>query len=78
VPEVVEDSGGGFIYNNEGELVNAVYKLAQNHNLRDELGDNGYQAFLKFWNEDAHFKKYFELIETVRANRERKIKLVMD
>ncbi len=78
LPETVEDSGGGFIYNNSTELIDAIEKLAQNSTLRDELGNNGYRAFLKFWNEDAHFEKYFDLIETVRTNRERKTKHVME
>ncbi len=28
LPEVVEDSGGGFIYNNEGELIDALETLS--------------------------------------------------
>ncbi|MDQ3180905.1 MAG: glycosyltransferase family 4 protein, partial [Acidobacteriota bacterium] len=66
LPEVIEDSGGGFIYNNENELVDAIRKLAQNHTLRDELGNNGYQAFLKFWNEEAHLAQYFGLIKKIQ------------
>ncbi len=68
LPEVVEDSDGGFIYNNESELVIAMDKLAQNNSLRNELGNNGYRAFLKFWSEDAHLTQYFNLLETI-SNR---------
>lgn len=66
LPEVIEDSNGGFIYNNEKELVDAIHKLAENHNLRDELGNNGYQAFLKFWNEEAHLAQYLDLIQKIK------------
>ena len=66
LPEVIEDSIGGFIYNNEKELVDAIHKLAENHNLRDELGNNGYQAFLKFWNEEAHLAQYLDLIQKIK------------
>ncbi len=69
LPEVIEDSNGGFIYNNEKELVDAIHKLAENHNLRDELGNNGYQAFLKFWNEEAHLAQYLDLIEKIQENK---------
>ncbi len=66
LPEVVEDSGGGFVYNNESELVDAIKNLAENPVLRSELGNKGYAAFLKYWNEDAHLTQYFNLIETVQ------------
>ncbi|MDQ3180547.1 MAG: glycosyltransferase family 4 protein, partial [Acidobacteriota bacterium] len=72
LPEVIEDSNGGFIYNTENELVDAIRKLAQNSSLRDELGEKGYTAFLKYWNAEAHFEKYFELIERIKANYEKK------
>ncbi|MDQ3088241.1 MAG: glycosyltransferase family 4 protein [Acidobacteriota bacterium] len=66
LPEVIEDSNGGFIYNDENELVDAIRKLAQNQTLRDELGNNGYRAFLKFWNEDVHLAQYLGLIEKIQ------------
>ena len=66
LPEVIEDSNGGFIYNDESELVDAIHKLAENHSLRDELGNNGYKAFLKFWNEESHLAEYFGLIEKMQ------------
>ncbi len=69
LPEVIEDSNGGFIYNNEKELVDAVRKLAENQTLRDELGNNGYQAFLKFWNEEAHLAQYLDLIEKIKEKQ---------
>lgn len=70
LPEVIEDGNGGFIYNDETELVDAIRNLAQNQTLRDELGNNGYQAFLKFWNEDAHLAQYLGLIEKIqKANQ---------
>ncbi|CAN5643706.1 hypothetical protein BH18ACI1_BH18ACI1_13530 [soil metagenome] len=66
LPEVVEDSGGGFIYNNRSEIIDAIDKLAENPALRDELGNKGYAAFLKYWNEAAHLTQYFNLIETIQ------------
>ena len=69
LPEIVEDSGGGFIYNSESELVDAIKKLAQNQTLRDELGDKGYEAFLKFYNADAHLVQYMKLIEKIQNSR---------
>lgn len=70
LPETIEDSGGGFIYNNQNELIAAMKQLAGNPDLRDELGNKGYQAFLELWSEDAHLAKYFDLIETVQNKAE--------
>ncbi len=69
LPEVIEDSGGGFIYNTSTELIDAIEKLAQNPTLRAKLGEKGYTAFLKYWNTEAHFEKYFELIEKIRLSK---------
>ncbi len=69
LPEVVEDSDGGIIYNNENELLSAMQKLAGDSNLRDELGNKGYAAYLEYWNEDAHIKQYLGLIEDIQNKR---------
>ena len=69
MPEMIRDSGGGFIYNNEDELLGAIKKLAGDPNLREELGKRGYQAYLKYWTEDRHMEKYFNLIKTLQKKR---------
>ncbi len=66
LPEVVQDSGGGFMYNNRSEFIDALEKLTENPTLRNELGNKGYAAFLKYWSEDAHLTQYFDLIETIQ------------
>jgi len=65
LPEVVEDSGGGFIYNDQRELVSAMEKLANDPDLRNELGNKGYEAYLKYWTEEAHMKQYLGLIQSL-------------
>ena len=69
MPEVVQDSGGGFVYNDENELISAMEKLSENPDLRNELGNKGYQAYLKYWTEYSHIEKYFNLIETLQTKR---------
>jgi glycosyltransferase involved in cell wall biosynthesis len=70
LPEVIQDSGGGFIYNNEDELIGSMAKLAKDPDLRKELGNKGYQAYLKYWTEDYHLEKYFNLIKEFKNKRE--------
>lgn len=69
LPEVVEDSGGGFVYKSREELIAAMNGLAENPALRAELGEKGFAAFLKYWNEDAHLEQYLGLIGALRAKR---------
>ncbi|HEX5416643.1 MAG TPA: glycosyltransferase family 4 protein, partial [Chloroflexota bacterium] len=68
LPEVVQDSGGGFIYRDDDELLAAMGKIANNPLLRQELGESGYAAFLRYWSKEAHLRLYFDLLrETATA-----------
>lgn len=69
LPEVVEDSGGGFIYRTEEELVAAMDKLASDRDLRNELGEKGHAAYMKYWNEAAHLDRYLGLVESLIERR---------
>jgi glycosyltransferase involved in cell wall biosynthesis len=62
LPEVVHDSGGGFVYQTNEELISAIRKLAESSSLRAELGERGYQAFVQWWSKEAHLKLYFDLL----------------
>lgn len=69
LPEVVEDSGGGFIFRSEQELELAVDKLAADAALRRDLGEKGYLAYRKYWDTDAHLERYLGLIDEVRNEK---------
>jgi glycosyltransferase involved in cell wall biosynthesis len=69
LPEVVQDSGGGFIYNNSEELLGRMDALVNTPNLRDELGAKGHEAYLKFWTEDYHLDVYFDLIHSLQTHK---------
>jgi glycosyltransferase involved in cell wall biosynthesis len=69
LPEVVEDSGGGFIYENNDELIAAMNKLAADSSLRNELGEKGYAAYRKNWDENAHLEKYLNLVAELQEKR---------
>ncbi len=69
LPEVVQDSGGGFVYRTNEELISAIRRLVASQNLRMELGENGYQAFLKWWSKEAHLKLYFDLLRQTALDK---------
>ncbi|NOT46370.1 MAG: glycosyltransferase family 4 protein [Acidobacteria bacterium] len=76
LPEIVNDSNGGFVYRTEDELLAAIQKIAANPALRNELGENGHQAYLKYWTEEPHVRQYLDLIRSIDGRREKKLKAV--
>lgn len=70
LPEIVEKGNGGFVYNNQEELIELIHKIAQNKSLRDELGENGYQSIEKYWSEAVHLREYLGLIESLQAKKD--------
>lgn len=71
LPESVQESGGGFIYDSETELEAALDKLVENPSLRDELGLHGYETYQRNWTPEPHMSRYLALIEEVAARRQR-------
>jgi glycosyltransferase involved in cell wall biosynthesis len=62
LPEVAEESGGGFVYRSDRELLEAIRRLAGEPDLRRELGERGYQAFVRLWSREAQLARYFDLL----------------
>jgi glycosyltransferase involved in cell wall biosynthesis len=69
MPEIAEESGGGFVYDTEEELVAAMGRLLADPSFRDEVGLRGYQAYQRNWTAEAHLKRYFALIREIAAAR---------
>jgi glycosyltransferase involved in cell wall biosynthesis len=61
--EVVNESQGGFLYQNDEELLVAMESLRTNTPLRNEMGERGYQMCEAQWSEEAHIQNYFHLID---------------
>ncbi len=77
--EIVTESGGGFLYQKDSELVEIMETLRTNPDLRNRLGERGYSAYCKNWTEDHYFDKYFNLISEIEnkklPNRSRGVSL---
>ena len=67
MPEIIEESGGGFVYNADEGLVAAMDRLLAEPSYRRELGLRGYQAYQQNWTPDAHLKRYLGLICEIAA-----------
>lgn len=72
LPEVVLDSGGGFVYRTDDELLQAMTRIASSPALRAELGQKGYDAFLRNWCREAHLGLYFDYLNRSAEARARR------
>ena len=75
MPEIIEESGGGFVYNADEGLVAAMDRLLAEPSYRHELGLRGYQVYQLKWTPEAHMQGYFALIRETAAVRGQKKKL---
>lgn len=71
LPEVVADSNGGFVFDDDRGLLEAMRRLQEDPDLRRRLGDEGHRAYLQLWTEEPHLRKYVEIIEAARERRRR-------
>jgi len=62
LPEVIQDSGGGFVYRTDTELLDAMQRIRSSPQLRTELGERGYGRFVSDWSREAHMKLYFDFL----------------
>jgi glycosyltransferase involved in cell wall biosynthesis len=69
LPELVNDSNGGFVYRTDEDLLVAIDRIAMAPSLRSELGENGYRCFIKRWSREAHMDLYFDLLRRVATTK---------
>lgn len=68
LPEVVRDSGGGYVFRTNEELLGAIENLGGSAIERNCMGENGYGAFLKWWCKEAHLKLYYDFLQSTQRN----------
>jgi glycosyltransferase involved in cell wall biosynthesis len=69
VGELVRDSGGGFTYGTDAELLAAMEALQTNSDLRAELGRRGHAAYVDRWSEEPHLDAYLRIIDDARESK---------
>jgi len=73
MPALIEESGGGFVYDTAAQLVEALDRLLGEADLRQTLGQRGYEAFRQRWVADVHIPRYLDLISELAAARSRAV-----
>jgi glycosyltransferase involved in cell wall biosynthesis len=71
MPEFIEDSGAGFVYDTNEALVAAMNQLLADPTCRCELGLRGYRTYQRQWTVEAHLERYFALIDGIAEARGR-------
>jgi glycosyltransferase involved in cell wall biosynthesis len=69
MPEAVEDSRAGFTFRSDEELLTAMRTLQSSPELRSQLGEQGYKAYLAKWSENPHVDAYMAIIQAEAQRR---------
>lgn len=69
LPELIASSDGGFVYENEMQLREALERLRTSRALARQLGANGYTALQTRWSEEVHVQNYLELIHGIQQRK---------
>lgn len=69
MPELIQESGGGLVYDTSEELVAAMDQLLADPTHRCELGLRGYQTYQRQWTAEVHLERYFTLIDEIAEGR---------
>ena len=67
LPELIEASGGGIVFESEREMLEAMRRLGGDDGLRSELGSRGREAAATVWSEETHLEAYLELVDQLSA-----------
>jgi glycosyltransferase involved in cell wall biosynthesis len=67
--ELVEESGGGLLYETDAELIGALEQLTANPAHGRALGLRGYEAYRQRWTPDEHVREYLALIHRLGARK---------
>ena len=74
LPEMIEESRGGLVFDTESELIEAMDRLIGDASYRRELGMRGRKAYLEKWTPEAHLEQYMQLIYRVASRRSRSLR----
>jgi glycosyltransferase involved in cell wall biosynthesis len=68
-PDIIRESGGGLLYDDDEELRRHIGGLRTDPVMRQKLGRAGFEAWRKNWTADAHIAQYLEIVQSARAAR---------
>lgn len=66
-PEIIEQSGGGELFESDTDLLGSMRRLQHDPAYREEKADNAYRAYVERWSESAVLPQYLEIVERARS-----------
>lgn len=72
-PELVEQSGGGELFESVDDLVAAMDRLHSSAPLRQQMAEAGHAAYRRTWSEAAVVPRYLDIVERARESRRRTV-----
>lgn len=69
LPEIVSSSGGGYLFENTAEMLEAMKALQQSAGRRDDMARQARLSFEKNWSESAVVPRYLGLIHEVAEGK---------
>jgi glycosyltransferase involved in cell wall biosynthesis len=69
LPELVRQSGAGFVYRDEAELIPILRRLTEDNPLRTELSMRALAAYRAHWTLERHLEGYHEIIAGIRSKK---------
>jgi glycosyltransferase involved in cell wall biosynthesis len=67
LPEVLNDSGAGFLYSTNEQLIEAMETLRSSPRSRGEMAERARRRYLEEYTEAAHLERYYRLIDGVHS-----------
>jgi glycosyltransferase involved in cell wall biosynthesis len=69
LPELVRESGAGFVYGEEAELIPILRRLTEDDALRRDLSMRAAAAYGARWTLERHLERYHEIIANIRSHK---------
>ena len=67
--DIIDNTGGGFVYNNDDELLSNIIKLNSNISLRNELGHKARAGYESLYTEEKHIDDYMDIISCIASQK---------
>jgi glycosyltransferase involved in cell wall biosynthesis len=67
--EVIEESGGGLLFDTAEQCAQAMGQLLASPQRAAELGARGRRVALEHWTEEAHLQRYLAIVKDLMENR---------
>ncbi len=71
-PEIIDQSGGGVLFDSQADLESALHRIASDDGFRCDLSRRAKAAFERNWTESAGLDRYFALVRRIAHERDKK------